>query len=152
MIRPFGLNATPKTAAVCPVSSLVHVPVRASHSRGGRSALTVAILLPSGLKGAANTASSCPLSVYVSSPVAEFHTRAVLSSLAVLSRAPSGLKDTELTAPVWPVSTRAPAVSITLNVNRLWDPAAGPLCRRVVSAIRGQASVVKCAPHCLLSG
>ena len=92
----------------------MQAPVRASQSRGARSALTVAIFVPSGLNGAANTASECPLSVCSSSPVAAFHTRAVLSSLAVLIRAPSGLNATELTEPVWPASTRTPAASITL--------------------------------------
>ena len=102
---PSGLNATPNTRSVCPVSGWpIGWPVSAFHNRTVSSQLAEASRCPSGLNATLNTASVCPVSVCRGWPVSASHNRTVWSPLAEASRCPSGLNATLNTVSVCPVS------------------------------------------------
>ena len=95
---PSGLNATPVTLPVCPLSVSSSWPVAASQSLTVWSPLAEARRLPSGLNATPVTLPVCPLSVSSSWPVAASQSLTVWSSLAEASRLPSGLNDTLIDA------------------------------------------------------
>src|SRR6476646_10316785 len=105
MREPSGLNATPVTQSVWPVSGgPMGWPVSASHSRTVLSPPET-MRFPSGLNATLYTAPVWPVSgAPMGWPVSAFHIRRVLSSLPETIRLPSGLNATLYTAPVWPVS------------------------------------------------
>ena len=93
---PSGLNATPYTGPVCPVSGApIGWPVSASHTRTVASKLAEASRCPSGLNATLLTRPVCPVSgAPIGWPVSASHNRIVLSALAEASRCPSGLTAT----------------------------------------------------------
>ena len=76
---PSGLNATPATAPVWPVSGApIGWPVAASHSRTVLSSLLLASRRPSGLNATPDTAAVWPVSgAPIGRPVSGFHSRTV---------------------------------------------------------------------------
>jgi hypothetical protein len=94
--RASGLNATPLTASVWPVSGEpCGCPEAASHNRTVPSTLAVASSCPSGLNAAPFTVLVWPVSGEpCGCPVAAFHNRTVASALVVASSRPLGLNAT----------------------------------------------------------
>ena len=124
---PSGLNATPVTPSVCPLSVSSSWPVAASQTLTVSSQLAEARRLPSGLNATPVTSPVCPLSVSSSWPVAASQSLTVWSQLAEARRLPSGLNATPVTPPVCPLSVSSSwpvAASQTLTV---WSPLAEAL-------------------------
>ena len=90
-----AINDTLYTPCVCPLSSRMAEPVRASHTFAVLSQLPVTMQVPSGVKLHAPEAACVPFEFEDGGvPVRASHTFAVLSKLPVTMRVPSGLNDT----------------------------------------------------------
>ena len=119
MRRPSGLNATPFTRMVCPLSVSVSWPVTASQILTVVSSLAEAMRRPSELNATSNTASVCPLRVSVSWPVAASQILTVVSSVAEAMRRPSKLNATisgTIRRPSWPTATLAWECALRVSV------------------------------------
>src|SRR5262249_24080650 len=91
---PSGLNTTPRTGPVCPLSVSSSCQVPASQSLTVSSKLALVRRLPSGLNVTLLTPAVCPLRQKIDLPVLASHTWTVRSgsSAPLASHLPSGLK------------------------------------------------------------
>src|SRR5262249_15374747 len=95
-VRPSGLNATDRTAAVWPRREALGCPVLTSHSRTDLSWEALARVRPSGLNATEVTRPACPGRVALAWPVLASQSRTLPSRPpAALARVwPSGLNAT----------------------------------------------------------